>query len=53
MRHAQTDHAPRADDILPDEFDSGFDVFASTATDDYLDRQLFAIRESLADFRSL
>jgi hypothetical protein len=53
MKHAHTDHAPRGADTPADEFDAWLDAFASAEADDALDRQLFAIRESLADFRSL
>jgi hypothetical protein len=53
MRHATTDQTPRGADTPADEFDGWLDAFASTEADDAIDRQLFAIRESLADFRSL
>ena len=52
MRHAHADHTPRSADRRADEFDPWLDPFASPEADDDLDRQLFAIRESLADFRS-
>ncbi len=53
MRHAHTDQTPRGADRPADEYDAWLDVFASAEADDALDRQLFAIREALADFRSL
>jgi hypothetical protein len=53
MTHATTDQTPRHADQTAHEFDAGFDAFATDEADDALDRQLFAIRESLADFRSL
>jgi hypothetical protein len=53
MRHVTTDQAPSGTDRRTDEFDAWLDAFAIAEADDSLDRQLFAIRESLAYFRSL
>lgn len=53
MRQAITDQAPRRHEPTTDQFDVWLDAFANADTDDALDRQLFAIRESLIDFRSL
>jgi len=36
-----------------DESDAWLDPFAGTEADDALDRQLFSLREALADFRSV
>ena len=46
-------HAHGHIDRPADEFDAWLDAFATAEADDTLDRQLFAIREALADFRSL
>ncbi len=53
MRHAHTDQTPRDANALADECDAWLDDFATAEADDALDRELFAIRETLADFRSL
>jgi hypothetical protein len=53
MRHTQTDQSPSRAGTPAEHFDAWLDDFASAELDDTLDRQLFAIRESLADFRSL
>jgi hypothetical protein len=52
MRHVHTDHTPKP--ATPDDAcDAWLDAFASAEADDALDRQLFALREALDDFRSL
>jgi hypothetical protein len=53
MRHAHADHTPRSADRRADECDAWLDPFASAEADDALDRQLFALREALTDFRSV
>jgi hypothetical protein len=53
MRHAPTDHTPKSNAAPADASDAWLDEFSSAEADDTLDRQLFAIREALADFRSL
>ncbi len=52
MKHAHPDRRPRPA-AADGKCDPWFDAFTSDEADDELDRQLFAIRESLADFRHL
>ena len=52
MRHAHTDHDPMPG-TQGDGFDPWSDAFASAEADDALDRQLFALRESLTNFSNL
>jgi hypothetical protein len=52
VKDPTSNHSTATDDTLPPRLDLDFEAI-DEGGDEFLDRELFQIRESLADFRNL